>query len=110
MEIKESVNHARENGGAHSDKASAAEAVRDIDRVEVQEALEDVVSSIEGLYQAADTFLGHHARERPHVVLGAAAGIGFVLGGGLASRVGGFMLTVGGRLLMNRLLEGASQG
>jgi hypothetical protein len=39
------------------------------------------------------------------VALGVAAGIGFVLGGGLASRLGGTLLSVGARLVATRVLE-----
>ena len=108
METKESVNRTEDAGTARATgrASSGAKAVAEDDRVNVTEAMEDVASSIEGLYHAADTFLGHHVRERPHVVLGAAAGIGFVLGGGLASRLGGVIVSIGGRLLVNRLLEG----
>jgi len=72
---------------------------------ELKDALGDVTSSLNDLYRAADAFATEHARERPYVLLGVAAGIGFILGGGLASRVGGALLGVGTRMATSRLLE-----
>ena len=65
----------------------------------------DVSASLGDLYRAADSFASEQTRERPHVALGVAAGVGFVLGGGLASRLGGTLLSVGTRLVATRLLE-----
>jgi len=73
---------------------------------ELRQAVDDVVSSAEELYRVADVFVGKHAQQRPYVVLGAALGVGFVLGGGLASRMGGRLLTFGGKMLVSRALEG----
>jgi len=72
---------------------------------ELRDALDDVTSSLGDLYRAADAFATEQARERPYVFLGVAAGIGFVLGGGLASRLGSTMLGVGSRLAVSRVLE-----
>jgi ElaB/YqjD/DUF883 family membrane-anchored ribosome-binding protein len=73
--------------------------------VELRDALEDVKSSLGDLYHAADTFATEQARERPYVFLGVAAGVGFVLGGGLASRLGSTLLGVGSRLAASRIME-----
>ena len=72
---------------------------------ELRDALDDVTSSLGDLYRAADTFATEQARERPYLFLGVAAGIGFVLGGGLASRFGATLLGVGSRLAASRLFE-----
>jgi ElaB/YqjD/DUF883 family membrane-anchored ribosome-binding protein len=72
---------------------------------DVREAAQEVSLSVQELYRTADRWLGAYTRERPYAVLGAAAGIGFVLGGGLASRTAGAMLTVGSRWFANRMLE-----
>ena len=73
--------------------------------VELKDAWDDVSTSLGDLYRAADSFASEQTRERPHVALGVAAGVGFVLGGGLASRLGGTLLSVGTRLVATRLLE-----
>jgi len=72
---------------------------------ELGDAWEDVTSSLGDLYRAADTFTTEQTRIRPRVVLGAAAGIGFILGGGLASRLGGTLLSIGTRLAASKFLE-----
>jgi len=73
--------------------------------VELKDAWEDVSASLGDLYRAADSFASEQTRTRPHVALGVAAGVGFVLGGGLASRLGGTLLSVGTRLVATRFLE-----
>jgi ElaB/YqjD/DUF883 family membrane-anchored ribosome-binding protein len=73
--------------------------------VELKDAWEDVSTSLGDLYRAADSFASEQTRTRPHVALGVAAGVGFVLGGGLASRLGGTLLSVGTRLVATRFLE-----
>jgi hypothetical protein len=73
---------------------------------ELRQAAEDVLSSAEELYRVADVFVGKQAQQRPYVVLGTALGIGFVLGGGLATRLGGRLVSFGGKMLVSRALEG----
>lgn len=41
--------------------------------------------------------------ERPYVALGTAFGIGYLLGGGLRSKLTGLALTIGGRYLLNNM-------
>jgi len=72
---------------------------------ELRDAWDEVVTSTGELYRAADAFTTEQVHLRPHAVLGVAAGIGFVLGGGLASRMGSTLLTVGTRLIASRFLE-----
>jgi hypothetical protein len=57
-----------------------------------------VAGSVEQLYRISDAFLGRHAEERPYLILGAAAGVGFILGGGLASRMAGALLNLADRM------------
>jgi len=85
-------NKSRANGTHHSP-------------AEIRDAIDDVSSSLGDLYRAADSFATEQTRVRPRTMLGAAAGIGFVLGGGLASRLGATLLSVGTRLVASRLLE-----
>lgn len=59
---------------------------------EIQKAFTDASSAIETLYSQATAELQHQVKERPYVALAAAAGIGFVLGGGLRSVTGRFLL------------------
>jgi len=72
---------------------------------DVQKALDDVGSSVEQLYRVANAFLARRTEEKPYAVLGAAAGVGFVLGGGLASRLGGVVASLGSRMLLSRAVN-----
>lgn len=57
----------------------------------------DVVELASALQRQRDQLVSH-VRERPALTLGAAFAVGFVLGGGLASRVGSRLLVTGLRL------------
>jgi len=98
MENKSQVSEHVGAGKNHDNGAKAGPA-------ELRDAWTDVASSMGDLYRAADAFATEQTRVRPHVVLGVAACVGFVLGGGLASRLGGTLLGVGSRLAASRLLE-----
>jgi ElaB/YqjD/DUF883 family membrane-anchored ribosome-binding protein len=49
---------------------------------------DDAARSVNALYQAVNSELQRQTSESPYVALGVAAGIGFVVGGGLASPLG----------------------
>jgi len=66
------------------------------------ETLTDAAGEIQG-------YLREQANRRPYAALGAAAGIGFVLGGGLSLRLTSTLLTIGGRLLVTALWQKAAQ-
>lgn len=72
---------------------------------ELRHAAEDLASSVEQFYRVGDAFLGRHADDKPYVILGAAAGVGFVLGGGLASRWAGTLLNALGRMAVTRAID-----
>ena len=72
---------------------------------EITDAWTGVASSMTELYRATDAFATEQARERPYVFLGVAAGLGFVIGGGLASRLGVTILGLGSRFAASRLIE-----
>jgi ElaB/YqjD/DUF883 family membrane-anchored ribosome-binding protein len=72
---------------------------------DLRRAAEDVASSVEQLYRVGDAFVGRQAQDRPYVILGVAAGLGFVLGGGLASRVTGALINVVGRLAVTHAVD-----
>lgn len=111
METKESVNSGREPSEHKPPRRGINSVGGPVETsADMRKAAGDVVSSVGDLYNATDAFLGRHTRARPRVVLGAAAGIGFVLGGGLASRVGGLIVTIGGRILANRVLKDVLPG
>jgi len=68
-------------------------------------AAEEAGAAIEQLYRIGSAFIGREAQDRPYRVLGIAAGIGFVLGGGLAWRMAGRLINVAGRIAVTRGLE-----
>jgi len=54
-------------------------------------------------------YVDYQARNHPYRSLGAAAGLGFVLGGGLSVRLTRTLMGVGGRLLINALWQRAAK-
>jgi len=71
---------------------------------EIQRAWTDASSAIETLYTQASRELQHTVQERPYVALGVAAGIGFVLGGGLRSVTGRYLLRTTAQLVVPGVL------
>jgi len=72
---------------------------------DVRQAIQDVASSLEQLFRIGSAYVGRRAEENPYAVLGIAAGLGFVLGGGLASRLGGKLATFGSRMLLSQIVD-----
>lgn len=68
-------------------------------------AAEDAGAAVEQLFRVGSAFIGKEAQDRPYAVIGIAAGIGFVLGGGLAWRMAGGLVNVAGRIAVTRALE-----
>lgn len=54
--------------------------------------------------KAALETVSRGVREHPYVAIAAAAGVGFLLGGGLGGRIFGAALSLGGRLAADALL------
>lgn len=75
---------------------------------DIKDATKEAASSVSSLYKVGYGFLERQAQERPYAVLGAAAGMGFILSGGLATRFAGVLLAAGGRILATRLIESSS--
>jgi ElaB/YqjD/DUF883 family membrane-anchored ribosome-binding protein len=68
---------------------------------EAQQLQQSVGEAADAVYaQLAD-----HATQRPYRTLGTAAGIGFVLAGGLTPKVAGLMLSFGSKWLLGRLTD-----
>jgi ElaB/YqjD/DUF883 family membrane-anchored ribosome-binding protein len=69
---------------------------------------DDAVRSVGALYKVVNESLQRQTEEAPYVALGAAAAVGFIVGGGLASPLGQALLrttlrAVGGPLLQSVL-------
>ncbi|HKU40373.1 MAG TPA: hypothetical protein VJR89_19565 [Polyangiales bacterium] len=67
---------------------------------DIQEAWTNATSAIESLYTQATNIVQEQVRERPYAALAAAAGIGFVLGGGLRSVTGRYLLRTTAQLVV----------
>jgi ElaB/YqjD/DUF883 family membrane-anchored ribosome-binding protein len=82
-----------------SAERKAGEAAADI-----QKAWGETQSALSTLYTQASTQLQQQVQERPYVALAAAAGIGFVLGGGLRSVTGRFLVRTTAQLVVPGVL------
>lgn len=72
---------------------------------ELRQAAGELSSSLEELYRVTESVLRDQVNQRPYAVLGAAAGIGFVLGGGLSSRVSSRVLRMWGGSVLARVFD-----
>jgi ElaB/YqjD/DUF883 family membrane-anchored ribosome-binding protein len=84
--------------------AQAAERVAHEAGADIQKAWSETQTALETLYSQATTQLQHQVKERPYVALAAAAGIGFVLGGGLRSVTGRFLVRTTAQLVVPGVL------
>jgi ElaB/YqjD/DUF883 family membrane-anchored ribosome-binding protein len=73
----------------------------------VTESADLAMQSVGSLYSAVEQTVSKHVRERPYATLAAAAGVGFVLGGGMRSPFGQFLVRVGVRAFGPPLVSAA---
>jgi hypothetical protein len=71
------------------------------------ESADQALRSVGSLYNAVDTIVSKQVRERPYVTLAAAAGVGFILGGGMRSPFGQVLIRVGVRAFGPPLVSAA---
>jgi len=84
--------------------ASSIEKVSRETDADIQKAFRDASSALESLYSQASSKLQETVRERPYAALAAAAGVGFVLGGGLRSLTGRYLLRTTAQLVLPGVL------
>jgi len=75
-------------------------------RAELMNAAEDAGAAMEELCRVFGTVVERQAQEAPYRVIGVAAGLGFVLGGGLAWKMIGGFLNVASRIAVTHAFEG----
>lgn len=75
-------------------------ASRASESVDIREAFDDASSAVQTLYTQASEALHTTVRDRPYTALATAAGLGFVLGGGLRSVTGRFLLRSAAQLVI----------
>jgi ElaB/YqjD/DUF883 family membrane-anchored ribosome-binding protein len=71
---------------------------------DIQKAWQDATGALQSLYSQASEKIQDTVQERPYVALAAAAGIGFVLGGGLRSVTGRYLLRTTAELVLPGVL------
>lgn len=84
--------------------AQAAERKAGEAGADIQKAWSETQSALETLYSQASTQLQRQVQERPYVALATAAGIGFVLGGGLRSVTGRYLVRTTAQLVVPGVL------
>jgi ElaB/YqjD/DUF883 family membrane-anchored ribosome-binding protein len=99
METTSKTTSSNEKRSTSSIEKKARESEADI-----QQAWHDASSALETLYSQASVKLQETVQERPYVALAAAAGIGFVLGGGLRSITGRYLLRTTAQLVLPGVL------
>ena len=82
----------------------------DVDKIaahiaEVRENADDLAESFSDTLDDVKQFARKQTRQRPYAALGMAAGVGFILGGGLTVRVGSTLLGIGARVALNTVLR-----
>ena len=85
-------------------------AASDVDKItahiaEVRDNADDLAESFNETLDDVKQLVRKQMRQRPYTALGVAAGVGFILGGGLTVRVGSTLLGLGARVALNSLLR-----
>jgi ElaB/YqjD/DUF883 family membrane-anchored ribosome-binding protein len=93
--MTENMHHSTHNNGSDNHHASG----------NLQTSAKDFAKAAADAYQSADTFLTKQANEQPYVLLGVAAGVGFLLAGGLVSRFTADALGIAGRIAASQVLQ-----
>lgn len=69
----------------------------------VRDDARQLASSVNELTTRARDAIDTMLEERPYIVIGAAFAVGYVLAGGLRSKLTGLLVTLGGRYLINNM-------
>lgn len=87
-----------------------------IEQVSLTQSADEALQSLTTLYTAADAALSRRIQENPYATLAVAAGVGFVLGGGMRSSIGQLLVRMSVRsiapplvnMALNNVLERAN--
>lgn len=99
MAEQQQMNRGKTNGNGHD--SSMADLQRQARRLGSE--LTEMGGTVNALVEDARAVVREHLDQQPYVVLAVAAGLGYVLGGGLPTGIVGRLLLFGGRVA----LEGA---
>jgi ElaB/YqjD/DUF883 family membrane-anchored ribosome-binding protein len=109
--MTQATSHAGTSGPANSSTSKPRAPSAQQERQALTETADQAVQSVGALYKEVNTIVERQARQSPYATLGLAAGIGFVIGGGLASPLGQTLLRLSVRTfgppLVNAALSGA---
>jgi ElaB/YqjD/DUF883 family membrane-anchored ribosome-binding protein len=94
------VDDKREGRDGHAHKNRIFEHTADL-----KEEAQDIASSLSELTRDVTEQVSVHLEQRPYAVLGVAAAVGYVLGGGLASRITRAGIGVATRIGMGMLVK-----
>jgi len=76
-----------------------------IEHVSLTQSADEALQSLNTLYTAADAALSRRMQENPYATLAVAAGVGFVLGGGLRSSIGQLLIRLSVRSIAPPLVN-----
>jgi ElaB/YqjD/DUF883 family membrane-anchored ribosome-binding protein len=71
---------------------------------DIQQTWQEASGALQTLYSQATAKLEETVRERPYAALAAAAGLGFILGGGLRSVTGRYLLRTTAQVVLPGVL------
>jgi len=94
------VDDKRDSRDGHAHKNRIFEHTADL-----KEEAQDLASSLSELSRDVTQTVSAHLQQRPYAVLGVVAAVGYVLGGGLASRITRASLGVATRIGMGMLVR-----
>lgn len=77
---------------------------------EAKEEVQMLASSLGELSQDVSSYVQEQVRSRPWAVLGVAAGVGYLLGGGLPSRITRAGFSIAARMSMGMLMRQLMEG
>jgi ElaB/YqjD/DUF883 family membrane-anchored ribosome-binding protein len=101
-------NRGKRSGGARSaaGRARAIDGKQILDRGrEVWNEARTLASTVEEAFEEIEEYLREQMEQRPYVALAAASGIGYVLGGGLPSRLTGLLIGWGSRIALTMAVQ-----
>jgi ElaB/YqjD/DUF883 family membrane-anchored ribosome-binding protein len=102
METATKASSSTRNSGEKSEKSERKQHAEP--GTDIQKAWGEASGALETLYTEASHQLQTAVQERPYAALAAAAGIGFVLGGGLRSVTGRYLLKTTAQLVVPGIL------
>lgn len=77
------------------------------EQLSLTESADQAMRSVGNLYTALDAAVSKQVRDNPYATLAAAAGVGFVLGGGMRSPIGQVLLRLSVRAFGPPLISAA---